>query len=121
MSDLAIKFSDLESSSIERFTFSDLAFDPVLHLVSSKEKTIYLRHQLNALLTILVKNINKGVSRGELINSIWDGNIHTGQKALTHSICKLRTILNSISDNDISIVTIPKFGYCLVSQSIEYG
>jgi len=120
MSDLAVKFSDIDDVCISTFRFSDLTFDPVLHLLSSKGKTVYLRHQLNSLLTILVENANKGVSRKKLIDSIWDGNIHTGQKALTHSICKLRTILQSISDSEINIITIPKFGYCLVSKSIQY-
>ena len=113
MNNLAEKQEYENYNSNQTHQLGKLSFDPNLHTISSNKNKIYLRHQINQLLLFLSQNSNKAVSREELINAIWNGNNHTGQKALTHTVCKLRQILETLSTGEISILTIPKFGYCL--------
>ena len=111
---------DRNIAKLDMINIGDLSFDTNLHLLESKECSVYLRHQLNYVLLVLAQNLNRGVSRIELINTVWQGNAHTGQNSLTHTICKLRHTIESLSAGGITIVTIPKFGYSLTSRSIEY-
>ena len=113
MSNLAEQHTIDEFSNLHIHHISKLVFNSNLHTLSSNSKFVYLRHQINHLLLMLIQSSNRAVSRDELIEKIWNGNKHTGQKALTHTVCKLRQILESLSAGDVSIITIPKFGYCL--------
>ncbi len=89
-------------------------YDPMLQLLSSQNKTVSLRCKINKLLHCLANNPKVLVSRDELIRTIWGGNYYIGEKALTHTVCKLRQIFISLGDERIRIITVPKAGYCLI-------
>lgn len=114
MTNLAEQLTYLEASEQDIIQIGNISFNSNLHMISSDNKSLYLRHQLNSVLLLLIQNINRGISREDLINKVWNGNKHTGQKALTHSICKLRQILESLTSKNLTIYTIPKFGYSLI-------
>jgi len=94
---------------------SDLCYDPLFRRLTSKTYGISLRAQLDKLLLALVDKKGQPVSREELIDTVWDGNYHTGCKALTHSICKLRKVFDDLGDNKTKIITIPKYGYYITT------
>ncbi len=114
MTNLAEQFPATHSSEQDIIKIGEISFNSNLHMIYSESQSLYLRHQLNSVLLLLIKNINRGISREELINKVWNGNKHTGQKALTHAICKLRQILESLTSGNLTISTIPKFGYSLI-------
>jgi len=119
MSSLTEQLIGAENNERDIYKIGQLSFDANLHSLASTEQSVYLRHQLNYVLLLLAQNTNRGVSRKELINTVWHGNTLTGQKALTHTICKLRHTIESLTEESITIVTIPKFGYSLISRSTK--
>ena len=54
------------------------------------------------------------VPRQELIDAIWSGNEHVGDKALTNAVWHLRQSLKTSEDDDEIIETIRKIGYRLL-------
>ncbi len=73
---------------------------------------IRLRSKLWQVLVHLLENQRRLVSRQDLIESCWRGNIFTGEQGVTHTICHLRRIFKKYS-LCTRIITIPKKGYIL--------
>ena len=73
---------------------------------------IRLRSKLWQVLVHLLENQTRLVSRQDLIESCWRGNIFTGEQGVTHTICHLRRIIKKYSLG-ARIITIPKKGYIL--------
>ena len=101
----------------QNLEISGLRYDTSFRQLSSQKQTIFLRSQLNKVFLALIHKKEQVVSREELIEKIWHGNHHTGAKALTHSICKLRKIFTELEDEKTKIITIPKYGYCLSTNA----
>jgi DNA-binding winged helix-turn-helix (wHTH) protein len=67
-----------------------LKYDADQKSLSSDKATIYLRNKLNDVLNHLLIHKQRTVLREELIEKVWHGNFYTGDRGLTHSMCKLR-------------------------------
>ena len=90
--------------------FANCVLDPTFQTLSNNNKTIRLRGKIFAVICCLVDNQNELVSREQLIDECWHGNIYTGQKAVTHTICHLRKILKQL-EIPATITTLSKQGY----------
>jgi DNA-binding winged helix-turn-helix (wHTH) protein len=95
-------------------SLGELTYNPSFQLLSSDDRNIALRFKINQVLHILATRQHQVVSREELIDKIWNGNHYIGERALTHTICKLRRAFDTLGENKIRIITIPKAGYCLL-------
>ena len=73
-------------------------------------KKIKLRNKLWMVLSHLVENKNLLVTKAELVNSYWSGDLKKGDAAVTNAICQIRKILDCHLRN-CSIITIAKQGY----------
>lgn len=95
-------------------SLGELSYNPSFQIISSNDNQITLRFKLNHVLLFLVTHREQVVSRKELISTIWSGNHYIGERALTHTICKLRRAFETLGEKQLRIVTIPKTGYCLL-------
>jgi len=96
-------------------SIGSLSYDTTTQCLSSPENSIYLRCKLDQVLMYLNYNKHRLVSREELIHNVWGGNGYTGNKAVTHTICKLRQSFSELGEEKASIKTLPKKGYVLVT------
>ncbi|WP_196139813.1 winged helix-turn-helix domain-containing protein [Aliikangiella sp. G2MR2-5] len=104
---------NLMISEKSKFKVGNVEFDAMTQSLSCDQGTLYLRQKLNDVLYLMVINQSKPVSRHELIEKVWNGNIYTGTKAVTHSVCELRKAFQNLGADDIEIKTLPKRGYIL--------
>ena len=98
----------------EKITFANCVLDPMYQTISTRVKVIRLRGKLFSVLYCLVNHRNQLVTRSRLIEECWFGNVYTGQKAVTHTICHLRKLLKQQQIN-ASIATLSKQGYVFTS------
>lgn len=96
--------------------FFDGTIEHNTYSIKSSEGCIRLRSKLWDLLIELEKNKERLVSRDYLVKKIWNGNLYTGEKGLTHSICHLRSVFKELSIS-AEITTIPKKGYILHAKN----
>lgn len=71
-----------------------------------------------ALLFVLVERDGLPVSRAELIETIWEGNIYVGKRGVTDAIHRLRKVLDDRQEEPRYIETIPKTGYRLLPAAV---
>ena len=105
-----------------KYIVGDWIFDSSNEQLTCADKCINPRLKVIQLLTCLLKNKDRVVTRNELIEQIWAGNHHVGEKALNSVVYTLRNILNGKDKTFNAIETIPKRGYRLtvtVSELIE--
>lgn len=100
--------------STEKMTFANCVLDPMYQTITTRDRIIRLRGKLFSVLYCLVTNRNQLVSRNRLIEECWFGNVYTGQKAVTHTICHLRKLLKQ-QQIEASITTLSKQGYVFTS------
>lgn len=103
----------LSDYSSNKFVIGNLIYDSMMQCISSDKETVYLRQKLNEVLYHIVTNQSRVVSREKLIKEVWNGNFYTGEKAVTHSVCKLRKIFENLGEKNVNIKTLPKRGYFL--------
>lgn len=106
----------LSNYSDNQFVIGNLVYDSMTQCLSSEKDSVYLRQKLNEVLYHMILNQSRVVSREELIKEVWNGNFYTGEKAVTHSVCKLRKIFDDLGANKVNIKTLPKRGYFLQSN-----
>ncbi len=109
MNNLAYKLPNQEAIKL-----GSLNYNPAFQVIYTDQETIALRYKLNQVLRLLSQRRQQVVTREELINQIWAGNHYIGERALTHTICKLRRIFEQLGCPELRIITIPKTGYCLL-------
>ena len=73
---------------------------------------IFVQPRLLKLLFILSENLNRVVSRKELINLVWD-DVVVGEESLSKAAFDLRKFLDENFKNPPKIMTIRKVGYKL--------
>ncbi len=78
-------------------------------IVKGKAKT--LPNKCWLVLQLLIEHSNRAVTREELIDQVWHGNIYSGQKALTQTIWLLREALGDNAAEAHFIRTYPGEGY----------
>lgn len=100
------------------YKIADWSFDSE-HGILSRDSVVEMpRLKIVQVLTLLVQNRTRVVTRQELIDRVWAGNAITGQKGLNSVIYGIRSILNEPGENEI-IQTMPKRGYRLTAQVEE--
>ncbi|WP_240036214.1 winged helix-turn-helix domain-containing protein [Pseudoalteromonas sp. A757] len=96
--------------------------DTIGHLLSSGRQTCCVQPKFIEVLTVLARAYPRVVTREEIIEQVWDGNLFVGEKALTNAIWHLRKTfktLLAISEeereaSELEIIeTIRKSGYRL--------
>jgi DNA-binding winged helix-turn-helix (wHTH) protein len=102
----------------EKKTFAKCQLDPAFQTLSTPHKVTRLRGKLYFVISCLVENQNRLVTRKQLIDECWGGNTFTGEKAVTHAICQLRKILKEL-DVPVRITTLSKQGY--VFSQIDFS
>ena len=101
---------DSSNIILQKIEFANYLLDPTYQTITTPDKIIRLRNKLFFVLCYLVSNEGKLVTREQLIEDCWLGNHYRGQKAVTHSICHLRKLLDDL-EIPASITTLSKQGY----------
>ncbi|TQV85806.1 winged helix-turn-helix domain-containing protein [Aliikangiella coralliicola] len=62
-------------------------------------------------LTHLINNAGKTISKAELIDVVWDGNEYVGDQGVSNALWRIRKALKEDAANPVYLETIPKVGY----------
>lgn len=100
------------------FTLGGFTVNPLEHTLcptqpTDEQQTHQLPTKCIEVLCYLVERHPEIISRQELIDTIWQGNVSVGQKSLTNAIWSLRKVLNQNPEQIQAITTIRKSGYKL--------
>lgn len=98
------------SLSSEVLNIDDLTIDIKGHKVTRGTKEIYLTRKEFMLLEYLIKNKGAVVSRGILIEHVWDMNVDPFSNTIESHILNIRKKISSKGRRDL-IQTIPGVGY----------
>lgn len=96
----------------ELFNVDDLIVDPAKHLVKRGDKIIYLTRKEFSLLLYMVKNQGLVISRGMIMEHVWDMNADPFSNTIESHILNLRRKIH-FSNRKKLIHTIPGRGYKL--------
>jgi DNA-binding response OmpR family regulator len=83
-------------------------------LVDGKGETHILSHYEAAILQLLLREVNKPVSRNEILNKIWGIEAYPTDRTVDNYIVKLRKKLEGDPQNPRHILTVHAVGYKLV-------
>ncbi len=102
------------------FKIGEWSVEPNLDRIVSQSDSIYLRSQVMELLVYLSRKQGQVVSIDDLLNDLWKGKVVT-DGTVYNCIAELRKALSQGSKSQVSIETIPKKGYRLVAEQIEFN
>ncbi|MDX5712040.1 response regulator transcription factor [Clostridioides difficile] len=106
---------DKYSNSIDmELKFGDVIINKKNKIVTSKNVNIDLTPNEYNLLTYLFENIDRAISRDELLNKIWGYDIEVETRAADDTVKRLR---KKILDTNILIETVWGFGFRLKEKS----
>ena len=106
---------DKYSNSIDmELKFGDVIINKKNKIVTSKNVNIDLTPNEYNLLTYLFENIDRAISRDELLNKIWGYDIEVETRAADDTVKRLR---KNILDTNILIETVWGFGFRLKEKS----
>lgn len=74
-------------------------------------KDVVLTHKAWRVLAALIDAAPKTVSRGDLIQRVWNDNHDVGEKGLNHALWVIRTHLQDDTNHPKLIKTVPRAGY----------
>jgi len=93
----------------KEYNFKNIKIDVQTRTVYKEGKIVYLAPKEYDLLILLVKNLNKVLTRNEILDKVWDINSDIETRTVDYHIQQLRKKLD-LKDN---IITINKIGYIL--------
>lgn len=93
----------------KEYHFKNIKIDVQTRTVYKEGKIVYLAPKEYDLLILLVKNLNKVLTRNEILDKVWDINSDIETRTVDYHIQQLRKKLD-LKDN---IITINKIGYIL--------
>ncbi|MFM1808778.1 MAG: hypothetical protein RLZZ382_3 [Bacteroidota bacterium] len=96
----------------EKLTIGSLDFDPNKSILYSKDGEKKLTTKENALLTLLVRNINEVLDRQATLRAIWGDDNYFNGRSMDVYIAKLRKLLSE--DPNIEIMNIHGIGFKLI-------
>ena len=96
----------------ERLSIGSLDFDPNKSILYTKEGEKKLTTKENALLTLLVRNINEVLDRQATLRAIWGDDNYFNGRSMDVYIAKLRKLLSE--DPNIEIMNIHGIGFKLI-------
>ncbi|MDB5254016.1 MAG: two component transcriptional regulator, winged helix family [Parcubacteria group bacterium] len=94
---------------VEIYTFGDLSIDLTKQKISLKGKDVYLTRKEFSLLELLVKNTGHIVSRGRIMEHVWDMNGNPFSRTIETHILNLRKKIETKTEKYIH--NIPGRGY----------
>jgi DNA-binding response OmpR family regulator len=98
--------------SSELLTIDDLTMDTKSHAVKRGDKEIYLTRKEFMLLEYLLKHRDSVVSRGKILEHVWDMNADPFSNTIESHILNIRKKISSKGKKDL-IHTVPGVGYKL--------
>jgi Tol biopolymer transport system component/DNA-binding winged helix-turn-helix (wHTH) protein len=112
---MTISEKDILNTNISGAYFvADWFVEPKLNKISDKSQTHIVEPRLIEVLTYLAKRPNQVVSRKELIEALWQGQVSDG--AVNRVIAKLRKSLGDDTITPKYIKTVAKQGYQLIAH-----
>ncbi len=87
-------------------------------LSSPEGESVILEPRLSKLMYILMRHVDRIVSRAHLVNNVWQDTV-VNDESLTRAIADLRKTLKKNFNSGISINTVPKRGYILNLQPVN--
>lgn len=109
-----------------RWKLGDFEFNQHTNVLSNRDDDLLLEPKTAALLSYFLANPQKNISRDELLEHVWDGQI-VSENAINRVVVRLRKALCDDEKIKSYIVTVPKTGYRFVAsphqiteKSIEY-
>ena len=88
-----------------------LQMDEKCRTVTVDGHTTVLQEKAWQVLSILQEHAPATVTRAQVIDIVWQGNVLTGEKGLNQSIWSIRNALNEEPRRPIFIRTLPRVGY----------
>lgn len=102
--------------SSEILTVNDLIMDTKQHITKRNDKEIYLTKKEFMLLELLMKKQGSVVSRGAIMEHVWDMNVDPFSNTIESHILNLRKKIATKGKKDL-ISTLPGIGYKIDSHS----
>jgi DNA-binding response OmpR family regulator len=96
----------------EKLSIGSLYFDPNKSILYTKDSEKKLTTKENALLTLLVRNINEVLDRQATLRAIWGDDNYFNGRSMDVYIAKLRKLLSE--DPNIEIMNIHGIGFKLI-------
>lgn len=106
-------------SNHTNFHLDDIQVSPLTLTVQQGQQQVSLQQKPMEVLCYLAAHYPALVTREQLIDAVWDGNIYVGEKALTNAIWQLRQLFSQWGQPDL-IMTVRKKGYRL-QQAPSYN
>lgn len=94
------------------FYLADLKVTPLTLLIEQGAQQRPLQQKPMEVLCFLAEQYPALVTREQLIDAVWDGNVYVGEKALTNAIWQLRQLFSQCGHAEL-IMTVRKKGYRL--------
>ena len=104
-----------QASSPTDLTWDDNSFNPLTNQLTNTRGTCQLTPTEGALLQIFFNQLNQTVSKGQLLEWLWQGGKYLNENTLNVNISRLRTKLATIGLKD-AIRTERGVGYLLVND-----
>ena len=96
--------------------FGNFKFDQSVNLLTSSYEEVLLEPKAASLLAYFINNHTRDISRDELIEHVWSGQI-VSDNAINRIVVRLRKALGDEEKIKRFIVTVPKTGYRFVVQA----
>ena len=103
---------------VNGYSFGPFYFDIQRHLLYKKDKLIQLPPRVLHMLSILVQNHGKDLSKDYLMDQLWPG-IAVEENNLTVAMSALRKALGESPGQHMYVVTLPGRGYRFVAKVAE--
>ena len=98
------------------FRIGDWSVDLLSHTVTNGATSHQLPTKVMAVLVFLAENHGRLVTRKELIDAVWNGNVYVGEKTLTNAVWRIRQVMDQDGEGAPIIKTTPKTGYQLLPK-----
>ncbi len=100
------------------FQIVDIHINPHTLTVVRGGQTLLLQQKPMEVLCFLAAHYPQLVSREQLIDGVWDGNVYVGEKALTNAVWQLRQLFSQLGMPEL-IGTVRKKGYRLQQAPVS--
>ena len=108
-----LRAASQDLSKAECFVLGRLKVDPPTRRIGDGARNELLEPRVMRVLVALASAKGKVLSRDDLIELCWDGQI-VGDNAINRVISRLRQAISDLSDNAVRIETITKVGFRLI-------
>jgi TolB-like protein len=101
-----------------RYLFEDYAFDTIRRELHRGAEIVSVAPQVFDLLDYLIRNRERVVSKGDLIDAIWNGR-SVSDAALTTRLNVARSVIGDTGEDQRLIKTLPRKGFRFVGAVVE--